>query len=152
MYFIILLCFFQKFHKFLCIFLHSTQLAPNRTLLLYNFKFQFYFTWNNNSLFSISNNDSISIFLSYLYVFRVEYYLFLLQLKAVFLNLVLFQLDEHFQVDRLLIKYIKYMSPYYIFPKFLQISLYLPHSNQQAPKSRRCMQTKEIVQGYCFVA
>ena len=34
----------------------------------------------------------------------VEYYLFLLQLKAVFLNLVYFA-DEHFQANRLLIKY-----------------------------------------------
>ena len=35
---------------------------------------------------------------------HVEYYLFLLQLKAVFLNLVYFA-DEHFQANRLLIKY-----------------------------------------------
>ena len=32
-------------------------------------------------------------------------YLFVLQLKAVFLNFVYFHLDEHFQVNRLLIKY-----------------------------------------------
>ena len=32
-------------------------------------------------------------------------YLFVLQLKAVFLNFVFFHLDEHFQVNRLLIKY-----------------------------------------------
>ena len=38
------------------------------------------------------------------HTFHVEYYLFLLQLKAVFLNLVYFA-DEHFQVNRLLIKY-----------------------------------------------
>ena len=34
-----------------------------------------------------------------------EYYFLLLQLKAVFLKLVYFHLDEHFQVNRLLIKY-----------------------------------------------
>ena len=37
-------------------------------------------------------------------ILYVEYYLFLLQLKAVFLNLVYFA-DEHFQANRLLIKY-----------------------------------------------
>ena len=35
---------------------------------------------------------------------HVEYYLFWLQLKAVFLNLVYFA-DEHFRANRLLIKY-----------------------------------------------
>ena len=35
----------------------------------------------------------------------IEYYLFLLQMKAVFLNLVYISLDEHFQANRLLIKY-----------------------------------------------
>ena len=34
-----------------------------------------------------------------------EYYLFLLKLKAVILNLVYFILDKHFQVNRPLIKY-----------------------------------------------
>ena len=35
----------------------------------------------------------------------VQYYLFGLQLKAIFSNLVYLHLDEHFQVNRLLIKY-----------------------------------------------
>ena len=35
-----------------------------------------------------------------------EYYFLLLQVKAVFLKLVYFHLDEHFQVNRLLIKFL----------------------------------------------
>ena len=41
-------------------------------------------------------------FLFCFFVFNVKYYLFLLRLEAVFLNLYL---DEHFRVQRLLIKY-----------------------------------------------
>ena len=36
---------------------------------------------------------------------NVQYYLFWLQLKAVFLNLVYLHLDEHFRAHRLIIKY-----------------------------------------------
>ena len=56
---------------------------------------------------------------------HIQYYLFWLQLKAVFLNLGYFHLDmaasEHFQVNRLLIKYWKYMKmsdTFYLFDYF----------------------------------
>ena len=51
-----------------------------------------------------------------------EYYFLLLQLKAVFLKLVYFHLDEHFQVNRLLIKYC-YVPLYYDYVSTRQDSL-----------------------------